>query len=178
MKGYKLFRQDRQGNLHPLYVNATEIIPVGVWLSAKDGEKTENGKVKSRLGELAYRPGWHINDELPYVQHIYSIHGGVKTLKDGCVWAEVECNEKSYQHEANIAGLNKHNIIIKRNAYLKKIPAGGYYRYKTSPNMYGTWLIAGEMRVIRIMNDDEVYEMCENAGLTPLRRYKQHKKVS
>ena len=173
MKGYKLFRQDKSRNLHPLYVGATETIPVGVWLSAKEGERTPDGKVKSRLGKLAYRPGWHINEELPYVQHIYSVHNGIKTLKDCCVWAEVEYNGRSYQEEADIAGMNKHGIIIRGNAYLKEIPVGGYYRYKTSPNMYGTWIIAGEIRVTRIMDDAEVYQMCENAGLTPLKRYKQ-----
>lgn len=171
MTGYKLFKQDKNGNLHPLYVGATEIIPLGVWLNAKCGEMTKNGKVKSKLGELAYRPGWHINDELPYVEHIYSMHNGKKTLKDGCVWAEVEYNEKSYQEEANKNGLNKHGVVIPKNAQLKTIPVGGYYKYKTSPNMYGSWVIAGEMKVNRILTDNEVYKMCENAGLTPLKRY-------
>ena len=170
MTGYKLFRIDRNGNLHPLFVKANEIIPIGVWLEAECGEQTESGKVKSKLGELAYRPGWHINDEVPYVEHIYSMHDGKKTLKDGCVWAEVEYNEKSYQDEANLAGTNKKGIVIPKNAQLKKIPKGGYYKYKTSPNMYGAWVISGEMKVNRILDDEEVYELCEKVGLKSLRR--------
>ena len=80
--GYKLFRLKR-GKLYPLYVLANEETPMGVWLDAQSGPRTERGKVKSRLGELAYRPGWHINDGLPYVNHIYTIHNGERYLKDG-----------------------------------------------------------------------------------------------
>lgn len=171
MKGYKLFRLDKQGNLHALFVNANETISIGEWHEAKCGEMTENGKVKSRLGELAYRPGWHINDEIPFVNHIYSIHDGKKYLKDNCVWCEVEYNEKSYQQEANEAGINKKGVLIHKNAQLKKIPVGGYYKYKTNANMVGTWVISGEMKINRIMSDDEVYTMCINAGYEPLRRF-------
>ena len=53
-KGYKLFRilKSQPGKLFPLYVYATEEIPIGEWLKAKEGQKTENGKVKSKLGPL------------------------------------------------------------------------------------------------------------------------------
>ena len=44
----------------------------------------------------------------------------------------------------------------------------GFYRYKTSPTMYGTWIIAGNMRVIREMKYEEVVEKCAEYGLKPL----------
>ena len=172
--GYKLLRfiKTEPGKLFPLYVYAGEETPVGVWLEAKDGPMSDTGKVKSRLGDLAYRPGWHINDKVPYVEHIYSTHNGKKYLRDDCVWCEVEYKDDvNYQEKANEAGRNKNGIVIPKNAYLKYIPKNGFYRYKTSPNMYGSWIISGEMRILRVMSDKEVYDMCEKAGLTSLRRY-------
>ena len=169
-KGYKLFRMVK-GKLFPLYVFAGEETPQGVWIDARCGEK-KDGKVKSRLGLLAYRPGWHINDVCPYVTHIYSVHNGVKYQKDGTVWAEVEYSDEiNYQAEANECGRNEKGKIIPRNAYLKHVPENGLYRYKTNPSMYGAWIIAGSMRITRILSDEEVEAMCHEHGLEPLKRY-------
>ena len=68
--GYKLFRikKNEPGKLYPLYVFAEKEIPMNVWINAEEGPKNDNGKVKSKLGDLAYRPGWHINDKIPYVR--------------------------------------------------------------------------------------------------------------
>lgn len=163
MIGYKLFRE-KGGKLFPLYVNANEEIPIGVWLDAECGPM-EDGKVKSRLGKLAFRPGWHINDKAPYVEHIYSKRNGKKVMKEGTVWAEVEYHTAvDYTYAAKRSGKSP------RDQYLKEIPVGGFYRYKTSPQMFGEWIIAGEMRVNRIMSDDEVYKLCEDQCLEPLRR--------
>ena len=174
--GYKLLRINKTepGKLYPLYVLATEETPVGKWLEAKDGPFSKNGKVKSRLGELAYRPGWHINDKVPYVEHIYSMHNGRRYLRDDCVWCEVEYNDNiSYQNQANEAGRNKKGIVVPKQAYLTSIPKNGYYKYKTSPQMFGEWVIAGEMKVLRVMSDEEVYKLCEENGLKSMRRYKE-----
>lgn len=67
--GYKLFRIKKTcpGELFPLYVNADHSIPIGEWLIAVCGQRTDNGKVKSKLGPLKFRPGFHINDTAPYV---------------------------------------------------------------------------------------------------------------
>lgn len=168
--GYKLFRL-REGKLFPLYVLATEEVPMGMWIDAKEGNRTEKGKVKSKLGELAYRPGWHICDGVPYVEHIYSRHNGQKFLKDGTVWCEVEYHtDKCYSIEARENGWRNGRWAAVR-AQLDHIPVGGYYHYKTSPQMYGRWIISGEMRVNRILTDDEVEQMCREKGLVPLRRY-------
>lgn len=172
MTGYKLFRKTKDGNLHPLYVKANEITRIGEWLPAECGQMTEDGHVKSKLGDLAYRPGWHLNEDAPYVSHIYSMHKGKKYLKDNCVWCEVEYGGTDYQDEANECGRNKKGKVIAKNAYLKRIPEGGYYRYKTSPNMTGAWIIAGSIKVIREMTDEEVIEICHQNGYeNPLTRF-------
>lgn len=172
--GYKLFRINKDGKLFPLYVNTDEEIPIGIWIKAKTGTKLENGKVKSKLGPLAYRPGWHINDKIPYVSHIYSVHENKKYMKDGTVWAKVYYHTNvNYQDKANKAGTNKNGIIIPKNSYLKEIPINGYYKYKTSPSMTGEWVISGEMMIERIMNMEEVRELCNKYGYTSLEPYKK-----
>lgn len=70
--GYKLFRVSKKypGKLFPLYVNANTNIPIGEWISAEPGERLENGKVKSKLGPLRYRPGFHIMECSSVCLHI------------------------------------------------------------------------------------------------------------
>ena len=164
MKGYKLFIE-RNGVLYPLFVDATEAIPIGVWLTAKAGELAEDGKhVKSKLGNLAYRPGWHLNDDAPHVEHIYSRgKDGKKYMKNGTVWAEVEYRGKNLQKIADSMGKQP------RDKCLRYVP-DGYYRYKTTAQMRGSWVICGEMRVTRILSDKEVERLCKKVGLEPLAR--------
>lgn len=179
---YKLFRTDAEGNLYPLFVNANQQIPVGEWLPAEAGEML-GGKVKSKIGALAYRPGWHAGD-LPIATHIGDKFNPQtllkdKTLKapnvrpDNQVWAEVEMPaDYDWQTEAlNRAQRNKAGEIIPRTAHItEEIPYGGHYRYKTNPNMTGEWLIGGQMRVNRVLGDDEVRAINEAAGVSDLPR--------
>lgn len=174
--GYKLFSTDKDGNLHPLYVYADKALPLHQWLKAEPGPQTENGHVQSRLGELAYRPGWHINDGAPYVSHIYSMHDGKKYLKDGTVWAEVLYHTGTdYQEKANDAGRNAQGIVIPSKAFIRDVPVNGYYRYKTSPQMTGAWIIAGEMYITRVLSMPEVEYLCRQAGYESLKQYKKEK---
>ena len=167
MKGYKLFRQDKNGNLHALYILAKEDLPIGVWLEAKEGERASDGRVKkTKGGTLAYRPGWHICPDIPYETHIgkKGADGKIAFLPNDLVWAEVEYTDKiNYQAEADGNGNGW-------DACLKYIPKDGYYQFKTNGSMYGKWVIAGGMKINRILSDDEVYELCTERGLTPLPR--------
>ena len=49
-KAYKLLRI-RDEKLYPLYVNTDEETPIGVWLKAKPGERTKNGKVSEEQSD-------------------------------------------------------------------------------------------------------------------------------
>ena len=107
MKAYKLFRK-KNGNIYPLYVLANEPTPIGVWLEAKSGERTAKGKVKSRLGELAYRPGWHCS-ERPVALHIGEKANPKDRLPsfraENQVWCEVEVDDSiDYQPLADKEG--------------------------------------------------------------------------
>ena len=88
---YKLVRQI-DGKLYPLYVNASTEIPVGVWLDAVPGPLASDGKhVKSRLGNLAYRPLWH-GCAKPVALHIgkRDADGNVAYRRPEEIWVKCE----------------------------------------------------------------------------------------
>ena len=165
---YKLFRY-REGKLFPLYVLSTKETVMHKWLPAEIGERTEDGKVKTRLGKLALRPGWHCADA-PTCTHIG------KKGKDGrlyqtadTVWCEVEYADSiNYQPEANSYGVHpRTGKFDPRLAQLRTIPVNGFYRYKTSPKMIGTWIITGSLKIRKILSRIEVEEICKKHGVTP-----------
>jgi hypothetical protein len=70
VKAYKLFRVHKKhpGKLFPLFVNADKPVEMDKWQQAEIGEMAGK-KVKSKIGPLAFRPGWHAGD-LPIATHI------------------------------------------------------------------------------------------------------------
>ena len=160
MIAYKQFRIDKSGNLHPLFVFANETIPVGKWIKAKEGERTEHGKVKSKLGPLAYRPGWHLS-EAPYAPHIgIKENGKIKYMRPDTVWAECEVyDEEDWSYHAYTNGINGKRFNPQK-ACLKHLPVNGFYWYTTNPNAFGRWLIAERIKVLRVLTDEEVERIC------------------
>ena len=178
VKAYKLFRvhQNHPGKLFPLFVDSQNPVEKDKWIDAKVGEMAGN-KVKSKIGPLAYRPGWHAGD-LPIATHIGEKSNPNVTAPDrrpnNQVWAEVEMpNDVDWQSEANKRGTNKHGRLISVNAHITdQIPKGGHYRYKTNPNMTGNWLIGGSMKVNRVLSDKEVERINKKADVADLPRSK------
>jgi hypothetical protein len=176
VKAYKLFRvhPKHPGKLFPLFVDSNTPVAMNEWVAAKEGEMA-NGKVKSKLGPLAYRPGWHAGD-LPIATHI-----GEKSHKDlkapdrrpaNHAWAEIEMpDDVDWQSEANKRGVNAKGKFIPSRAHITdQLPHEGHYRYKTNPNMTGNWLIGGAMKVNKVLTDDEVKKINEQAGAKDLPR--------
>ena len=188
VKAYKLFqtKHNDPNTLYPLFVNAKKPVPMNQWIDAEVGELGKKGGVKSSIGELAYRPGWHAGD-LPIATHI----GGKsdpKAMKDlppdyrkpNQVWAEVEMPDVAdWQTEANSraaryknsnpeTGAVKGEINPSTAAITDEIPVGGYYRFKTNPNMTGNWMIGGSMKVNRVLSPEEVQAINEAAGVADL----------
>lgn len=177
---YKMFRvmKSKPGQIFPLFVLNNTPVEMGVWLDAEVGQLTNTGKVKSSIGNLAYRPGWHAGDT-PIATHIGDKEN--KTDKkpsyrsEDHVWAEVEvADDVDWQTEANRrAERTKAGKIIPRTAHITdQIPKDGMYRYKTNPNMTGTWIISGSMKVNRILSDAEVERINKEAGVADLPRKK------
>lgn len=162
---YKLFRVNKRypSKIFPLFVDSNTPVPFGIWLEAKLIAPNEGGKIKSKLGDLAYRPGWHSGD-IPVATHIGLKGSSTKPefRNPDYVWAEVLVkNEVDWQSIANSrAKKNKQGEIIPVTAHITdQIPKNGFYRYKTNPNMKGTWLISGEIKVLRILSDEEVQQI-------------------
>ena len=176
VKAYKLFRVDEKkpGKLFPLFVDANSPVEKNQWVAAKSGEMSGE-KVKSKIGPLAYRPGWHAGD-LPVATHIGGKSSSDLTKPDhrpnNQVWAEVEMpNDVDWQSEANKRGTNKQGKLIASRAHITdQIPEGGHYRYKTNPNMTGNWLIGGAMKVNKVLPDKEVQKINKKAKVADLPR--------
>ncbi len=172
MIGYKLFRvkKNRPGELFPLYVLADEPVPMGVWIDAAEGPRTKEGKVKSKIGPLAFRPGWHLSD-IPLAIHIgIKEDGQIKYMHDDEVWCEcVYTDVIDYQKEADANGWQGGKFDA-RKAMLTKVPEQGFNRYKTSPRMLGKWIITGSIRVLRVLSDEEVEKICKGIGYQALPR--------
>jgi len=190
-KAYKLFNIDKTGNLHPLYIKHGEgaPLPLNKWIKAEAGEiNPETGKVVGQgINDLAYRPGFHSGD-LPIATHI----GGkidpktgkrvkgkqpVNIREDNQVWAEVEVgNDIDWQSVANSrasivkSGPRKGKLNTQQAQIQDQIPEGGHYRYKTNPNMTGNWLISGEVKINKVLNDAEVKQINDAAGVADLPR--------
>lgn len=181
VKAYKLFII-KGGKLYPLFVKANEPVPINKWIEAEIGPMVD-GKVKSKLGKLAFRPGWH-SGNMPIATHIGGkSERGLKApdyRPDNQVWAEIEVPaDINWQEEANKrAKKSKSGKIIPRTAQISdQVPKGGYYMYKTNPNMTGSWLISGAMKVNKILTDDEVKRINNKFGVADLPRLKDLKKV-
>lgn len=168
VKAYKLFRTDPKhpGKLFPLYFDSRVPLEPGVWFDAEFGEKSG----------FASRPGYHAGAS-PAATHIGSKSPGSKavdTRPPEQVWAEVEmAADVDWQSEVTArARRNKATgEIVASSAELKdQLPVGGYYRYKTNPNMTGEWLISGSMKINRVLSDAEVAAINKAAGVADLPR--------
>ena len=131
---------------------------------------------------VAYRPGWHSGD-LPSSQHIGGISvnsvGNTKDFrKNNQVWAEIEVADDRSDYWQDLANSRasrlksgpRKGMINLGEAHLTnegEIPRGGYYRYKTNPDMEGNWLISGEIKINRVLSDAEVKKLNRDAGRTP-----------
>ena len=179
VKAYKLFRVDQRqpGKLFPLFVHANQPVDLDTWHEAQIGEMTGD-KVKSKIGPLAFRPGWHAGD-LPVATHIGENSDPVNrpnmppdTRPSNHVWAEVEMpDDVDWQSVANERGTNAKGRVVPVKAHITdQIPKGGHYRYKTNSNMTGNWLIGGAMKVNKVLSDKEVRAINKAAGVADLPR--------
>ena len=155
IKAYKLFKikNNDKSKLYPLYVDADTPVQMGNWVAAIEGAKNRLGEVIGRgIGALSFRPGWHSGDS-PSAKHIGGKSRNKKQKPDyrkaDTVWAEVEVPaDVDWQSVANsrasvVKSGPRKGLLNLREADIKdQIPEGGYYRYKTNPNMEEIGLLA------------------------------------
>lgn len=156
MKVYKLFRV-RNGKLYPLYVEAKREMPVGVWLQAQVGEKADETHVKASGcgGKLALRPGFH-STKVPYTDWIGKrTENGTLIQRADTVWCECEIR-------------GEEQIVTARYG-LRTLP-DGYYRYRTNAKQRDPWIISRELKIVKILSNEEVDQICEENGFTAQER--------
>lgn len=156
MTTYKLFRI-KNGKLYPLYVLADKEMPIGVKIKAEVGELKDDTHVKAKGcgGSLSLRPGYH-STYVPYTDWIgKKADDGTLMQRADTVWCECE-----------VAG--KEQIVTERNG-LRHLPRG-WYRFKTNTKQKEPWVISDNIKVIRILSDTEVAEICKANGYEPQRK--------
>ena len=150
MKTYKLFRV-RNGKLYPLYVEADKEVKVGEWLRAESGEKADETHVKSRLGSLSLRPGWH-STYIPFTDWIGKrMPDGSLAQKPDTVWCECEV---------------KGDEIECKNRYgYREIQRDKWYYFRTNAKQKDPWIISDWIKVNKILNRNEVVQICKANGI-------------
>ena len=153
MKTYKLFRI-KNGKLYPLYVLANKETPLGIWLKHECGLRKEDGNhVKSKLGDLAFRSGWH-SGEIPDSPWIGKrIENGILIRRKDNVWCECEVKGKLIE-------------CTERNGF-KDVPDDSYYLFRTNSKQQRPWIISDWIKVNRILSDEEVFAICRENGIEP-----------
>ena len=99
MIAYKLFRELKDGNITPLFIDRTNRLPIGVELVAED-HPTKG---------FAHRPGWHCAEH-PEAPHL--------TSKEERVWYKVEIRDfyefKRPQHQGGKWLIAKYMKILEK----------------------------------------------------------------
>jgi hypothetical protein len=175
IRAYKLF-STKDGLLFPLYVDHRTPLPLNQWLKAEPGKRNANGKVISKIGPLAYRPGWHAS-EYPAAIHIGTdkdAKGRPRYRPAWHVWGLVELpDDVNWQDVADGRARRYRGTgeIVRSTAHITDVvPYGGHYRYKTNPNALGAWIISGNMKILSVLSDDEVKAINDAAGVADLPR--------
>lgn len=149
MTSYKLFRL-RNGRLYPLFVECRREMPPGTWLEADIGERADETHVKSRLGPLSLRPGFH-STEVPFTDWIGKKgEDGSLLQRSDTVWCECE--------------VDGNEITVPGNRGLRTIPEGWYY-YRTKPGQPFPWIISKRIFIKRLLTHAEVEEICRAHGV-------------
>lgn len=153
MRVYKLFKV-KSGKLYPLYVEADREMELGKWLKAQIGELADETHVKAAGcgGKLSLRPGFH-STTVPFTDWIgKKMTDGKLAQRNDTVWCECEIRGK----EKTIEERNGSRGIVE-----------GYYKYRTNSKQKDPWLISSEIKINRILSQDEVKSICMAHGISP-----------
>lgn len=209
-----------KGKLYPLFIKGQDEadendgIKVGKWYRCGQGEllgcfdkngepildedgEIKIGGVKSELGKLSFRPGWHLGSA-PVTRHIgvgaskvpmFDKDGNPVMTKSGDkqkqdydamysqnVWALVEFSAQADVTEEQV-GLTKDGRrkdkgirdFVDNDKY-----RNSYYHFRTNTNAdtEEDWLIADAIKVLKVLNDEEVDKIAKEHGLKAQYRWK------
>lgn len=150
MFGYKLFEMNKYGELYPLFIDKNGIVPMNEWLHAKF--------IPTK--GFAPRGGWHLGADVPDAPWLKSYDGSDtgyyksrwKTSKR--VWGLVEYNgNHDYNEEVS---------FLPKKCFTNKVPDDGFYFFREVGK--GMWIITSDIKVIRILSEEERQEIMKEKG--------------
>ncbi len=163
MVGYKLFEMNKEGKLFPLFIDKANEVPVGKWVHAKF----------TPCKGFAARGGWHIGADVPDAPWLKGYNG----TDNGCyrsrfskgkrVWCEVEYNSN-----------NNYDEIVQtlpKKCFIDKVPEDGYYRFREVGK--GVWIISSDIKVNKIMSEDERQQIMKAKGYDEVAAYSKYKQT-
>lgn len=162
MYGYKLFEMNPEGELFPLFIDKNNPIPIGEWIHA------EFIPTKG----FAARGGWHIG-ELPDAPWLKSYNGSdigyyKPRFKHGKrVWCLVGYNS-NHCYDDEVAELPK-------KCFVDKVPEDGYYIFREVGK--GNWVITSDIKVIKIISDEERLKILSDMGYDEVETFKKYKEA-
>ena len=148
--GYKLFEMNEQGELFPLFIDKNTPVPVGEWI------KAEYHPTKG----FAARGGWHIGADVPDAPWLKSYDGSdvgyyKPRWKHGKrVWCVIEYNA-THDYNEEVQKLNK-------KCFTDKVPENGFYFFREVGK--GTWVITSDIKVLRVLTEDERQKIMKEGG--------------
>lgn len=159
--GYKLFEEDKKGNLFPLFIGKTEAVPVGEWLHAK----------YLPTKGFAPRGGWHIGEmpDAPWLKGYDGSMNGVYKSKRGKTFNRVWC---LVEYNAN-HDYNEEVAQIQGKCFKDKVPEDGFYFFTECGK--GVWSITSDIKVVRKLSTDERKAILDAMGHDEVKAYEPYK---
>lgn len=159
--GFKLFEQDADGNLYPLFIDKNTPVPMYEWIHA------EFHPTKG----FAVRGGWHVGVDVPDAPWLKSYDGTEtgfyksrwKTGKR--VWCIVEYNAN---HDYNMEV-----SLLPKKCFTDKVPEDGFYFFREVGK--GTWIITSDIMIVRVISEEERREMMELKGYDEIKAFAKYK---
>ena len=162
-KGYKLFEMNAKGELLPLFIDKNTPVSIGEWIHAENHPTTG----------FAQRPGWHVGADVPDAPWLKAYDGTDvgfyrPRFKHGKrVWCEIEYNDNhNYDEEVN---------KLPKKCFTDRIPEDGCYFFREVGK--GTWVITSDIKVVRILTEEERLEILANKGYNEVETYKKYKET-
>lgn len=158
MLGYKLFEENSDGKLFPLFIGKNEETPMNQWIHA------EFIPTKG----FASRGGWHIG-EMPDAPWLKAADGSYKSRwKTGRrVWCLIEYNANN-DYNSYVENLPKKCIT-------DGIPEDGFYFFREVGK--GVWSITSDIKVIRKISEEERQQILENLGYNEAEAFAPYKRA-
>lgn len=158
--GYKLFEENADGKLFPLFIGKNEETKIGEWIHA------EYIPTKG----FAARGGWHIGEypDAPWLKAYDGTDTGCykSRWKTGRrVWCLVEYN----------ATIDYNPIVenLPKKCITDGIPENGYYFFREVGK--GVWSITSDIKVVRKISEEERQEILQKNGIDEVENFAKYK---